>query len=53
MAETYTYLALSPEVSQTTGAYYDDPSHIVQSNGYSQKKENIKQVMDLTLTYLK
>ncbi|MBE2224071.1 MAG: SDR family NAD(P)-dependent oxidoreductase, partial [Anaerolineae bacterium] len=53
MAETYTYLALSPEVSQTTGTYYDDPKHIVQSNGYSRKKENIKQVMDLTLSYLK
>ena len=53
MAETYTYLALSPEVSQKTGIYYDDPTHIVKSNDYSQKKENIKQIMDLTMTYLK
>ena len=53
MAETYTYLALSPEVSQTTGTYYDDLTHIVKSNGYSQKKENIKHLMDKTMTYLK
>jgi NAD(P)-dependent dehydrogenase (short-subunit alcohol dehydrogenase family) len=53
MAETYTYLALSPEVSQTTGAYFDDPKHIVTSSGYSRDKKNIQQVMDLTLTYLK
>lgn len=53
MAETYTYLALSPEVSQTTGKYFDDPKHIVASNGWSQKPENIQKVMDLTLSYLK
>ncbi len=53
MAETYTFLALSPEVNQTTGTYFDDPNHIVNSSSYSQDKENIKQVMDLTLTYLK
>jgi len=53
MAETYTYLALSPEVSQTTGTYYDDPTHIVKSNGWSQEKEKIKLVMDKTLSYLK
>lgn len=52
MAETYTYLALSPEVSQTTGRYFDDPTHIVASNGWSQNKENIQKVMDLTFTYL-
>lgn len=53
MAETYTYLALSPDVNQTTGTYYDNPTHIVKSNGWSQKKENIEKVMDLTMTYLK
>jgi len=53
MAETYTYLALSPEVNQTTGTYYDDPTHIVKSNGWSQDMENIKLVMGKTLSYLK
>lgn len=52
MAETYTYLALSPEVSQTTGTYYDDPKHIVKSNGWSREKENIQKVMDKTMTYI-
>ena len=53
MAETYTYLATSPEVSQTTGAYFDDPTHIVDSSSYSRDDANIKQVIDLTMAYLK
>lgn len=52
MAETYTYLATSPDVAHTTGTYYDDPQHSVSSSGYSQKKENIDQVMNLTRRYL-
>jgi len=52
MAETYTYLATSPEVSQTTGAYFDDPKHIVTSSGYSKDKAHIKQVMAMTKSYL-
>ena len=53
MAETYTYLALSPEVSLTTGTYYDDPQHIVQSTSYCRDQEKIKQVMDLSMSYIK
>lgn len=52
MAETYTYLATSPEVATTTGTYYDDPKHIVSSNGYSKKPENIAALMDITMRYL-
>jgi NAD(P)-dependent dehydrogenase (short-subunit alcohol dehydrogenase family) len=52
MARTYTYLAFSDEVSQTTGAYFDDPSHLVSSSGYSRDRENIDKVMDLTMSYL-
>jgi NAD(P)-dependent dehydrogenase (short-subunit alcohol dehydrogenase family) len=52
MAKTYTFLALSDEVSGTTGAYFDDPSHMVSSSGYSRDKENIEGVMVLTLRYL-
>ncbi|MCB9422601.1 MAG: SDR family NAD(P)-dependent oxidoreductase [Ardenticatenaceae bacterium] len=52
MAETYTYLATSPAVSQTTGSYFDDPEHIVQSSKYSRDKENIAQVMALTMKYV-
>ena len=52
MAETYTYLALSDEVSSTTGAYFDDPTYKVTSSGYSRDKENIERVMKLTMGYL-
>jgi len=52
MAQTYTYLATSDEVSQTTGKYFDNPSSIVSSSGYSRDRENITAVMALTRGYL-
>jgi len=52
MAQTYTYLAASDEVSQTTGKYYDNPSSIVNSSGYSRDRKNIEAVMALTRGYL-
>ncbi len=52
MAQTYTYLATSPEVSQTTGTYFDDPEHIVQSSKYSRDKQHIEQLMALTMGYV-
>jgi NAD(P)-dependent dehydrogenase (short-subunit alcohol dehydrogenase family) len=52
MAETYTYLAISPEVSRTTGAYFDDPQHIVSSSTYSRDPENIEQLMALTWSFI-
>lgn len=53
MAETYTYLATSPEVKQTTGAYFDDPQHIVSSSSYSRDPENIEQLMALTSSFIR
>ena len=53
MAETYTYLATSPEVNQTTGAYFDDPQHIVSSSAYSRDSENIEQLMALTSSFIR
>jgi NAD(P)-dependent dehydrogenase (short-subunit alcohol dehydrogenase family) len=53
MAETYTYLATSDKVRTTTGKYYDDPAHIVNSSGYSRDPENIEKLMALTWSYLK
>lgn len=47
------YLATSPEVSQTTGAYFDDPQHIVSSSAYSRDPENIEQVMALTRSFIR
>ena len=52
MAETYTYLATSSEVSQTTGTCYDEPKHIVTSSAYSRNPENIEQLMTLTRTLI-
>ncbi len=52
MAETYSYLATSDDVSQTTATYYDDPTHIVKSSKYSRKPENITAVMAMTMGYL-
>jgi NAD(P)-dependent dehydrogenase (short-subunit alcohol dehydrogenase family) len=37
MAETYTFLALSPEVREIIGSYFDDPQHIVHSTLYSRE----------------
>ena len=53
MAETYTYLATSDEVRETTGKYFDDPTHIVKSSGYSRDPENIEELMALTWSYLR
>jgi NAD(P)-dependent dehydrogenase (short-subunit alcohol dehydrogenase family) len=52
MAETYTYLAASDEVSEMTGKCFDDPTNIVNTSKYSRDKENIHQVMALTKQYL-
>jgi len=53
MAETYTYLALSPEVKQVTGRYFNEKKETVSSSGYSRDSENIDAVMTLTMDYLK
>lgn len=52
MAETYTYLATSPEANQTTGTCYDDPQYIATSSAYSRNPENIEQLMTLTRTFI-
>ncbi len=52
MAKTYTYLASSPDVSTTTGKYFNEKNQTVSSSLYSMKKENIDAVMELTMKYL-
>lgn len=51
MAKTYTYLATSEDMKETSGKYFDDPTHIVSSSKYSMSKENIDAVMELTMNY--
>jgi NAD(P)-dependent dehydrogenase (short-subunit alcohol dehydrogenase family) len=53
MAETYTYLATSPEVRQTTGTYFDDPNQIVSSSDYSRDPKNIERLMEVTRSFIK
>jgi NAD(P)-dependent dehydrogenase (short-subunit alcohol dehydrogenase family) len=53
MAKTYTYLATSDDVNQTTGTYFDSPQNIVSSSEYSRDPENIEKVMALTKSYIK
>ena len=53
MARTYTYLALSDEVAQTTGKYFDDPTHIVDSSAYTHEWQNIEKLMQVTRGYIK
>ena len=52
MAETYTFLATSPKMSETSGKYFDDPDTTVDSNSYSKDRYNIKQLMDVTNSYI-
>jgi NAD(P)-dependent dehydrogenase (short-subunit alcohol dehydrogenase family) len=52
MAKTYTHLAISDEVHQTTGTYYDDPQTIVNSSKYSRDKQHLEALMALTNSYL-
>lgn len=53
MAKTYTHLASSPDLNSTTGKYFNEKNKIVKSSAYSMKKENMDDLMDLTLEYLK
>ncbi|MBI9104627.1 MAG: SDR family NAD(P)-dependent oxidoreductase [Spirochaetales bacterium] len=52
MAETYTYLANSPEVNEVTGRYYDEHNRQVDSTKYLKDKERIAAVMELTNQYI-
>ncbi len=53
MAQTYTYLALAPELAQTTGKYFDDPTHIVNSSAYTHNWNAIEELMQVTRRTIK
>lgn len=53
MAKTYTYLSTSEELNKTTGKYFNEKNTIVDSSSYSKNPKNIKDVMDLTMKYIK
>jgi NAD(P)-dependent dehydrogenase (short-subunit alcohol dehydrogenase family) len=52
MAEVYTYVALSDELDDVTGAYFDEKKQQVKPGKYTQDKDNIAALMNLTLSQL-
>jgi NAD(P)-dependent dehydrogenase (short-subunit alcohol dehydrogenase family) len=52
MAKTYTWLAVSPELGNVTGKYFNEKNEVVSSSKYSVDKKNIDDVMRLTHEYL-
>ena len=52
MAETYTYVATSDEVSEITGQYFDEKNRSVKSRRYTTDPETIARVMQLTMRFL-
>ena len=52
MAETYVWLALSPDVTGVSGSYFDENRQRVGSNRYSTDPSNIRLVMVLTERYV-
>ncbi len=51
MAKTYTWLATSPDLNNTTGKYFNEKNRIVSSSAYSLNKRNILEVMELSMSY--
>ena len=52
MAETYVWLALSPDVAGTSGGYFNENRQRVGSNRYSTDPSNIRLVMESTERYV-
>lgn len=52
MAETYVWLALSPDVAGASGGYFDENRHRVASSRYSTDPTNIRLVMESTERYV-
>ncbi len=53
MAQTYTWLAVAPELANITGKYFNEKKQEVQALAYSRKKENIEALMNLSMQYIK
>jgi len=52
MAKTYTYLATSPDINKTTGKCFNEKNTTVDSSTYSMDKQNIEDLMNLSLRYI-
>ena len=52
MAEVYAWMALSPDLSDVSGAYFDHRKRRVGAGRYAEAPENIRAVMEATAKYL-
>ena len=52
MAEVYTWLALSPEVTDVSGGYVDHKRRRVGAGRYAEDPANVRDVMELTERYV-
>lgn len=52
MAKTYTFMATSLNLKNTTGKYFDERNTIIDSSMNSKDPEKIKALMDLTMKYI-
>ena len=52
MAEVYTWLASSPEVSEVSGGYFDEKRRPVDAGRWASSPDNIRAVMELTEKYV-
>jgi len=53
MAKTYTHLALTENLKEITGKYFDENLKTVKSSKYSMDKNEIEKLMELTFNYIK
>ncbi|MDG6217829.1 MAG: hypothetical protein QCI00_00110 [Candidatus Thermoplasmatota archaeon] len=44
---------MNDKICNITGTYFDSPNKQVKSSKYSYQKENIEELMELTMSYLK
>lgn len=53
MAETYFYVATSPELIGVTGKYYDENNKFVKSSSYSYNKDELEKLIETTERFIK
>lgn len=52
MAKTYIYLAISTDLADVTGKYFDENNMLIDANKYTKDKKSIEELMALTHEYM-
>jgi NAD(P)-dependent dehydrogenase (short-subunit alcohol dehydrogenase family) len=52
MAEVYVWLAMDPQLSNTSGKYYDEKHRVVSGGKWAEDPQNIHQLMEVTRKYI-